>query len=138
MNNYRVKWSFIWPKNHPLGCLSMLFVVIYVYQIIRGLYDFIFVHSPYLCLHIVSAVVISSSYLYRTQFYQYWRYSKCLNIFRACEALQQCLPDQLRDGTFTDSLQEDKSTKHWLSLLIKNVDTYSINSRQVGISPLAS
>ncbi|XP_031638386.1 CCR4-NOT transcription complex subunit 9 [Contarinia nasturtii] len=57
---------------------------------------------------------------------------------RACEALQQCLPDQLRDATFAVSLQEDKSTKHWLSLLIKNVDTYSINPRQVGISPLAS
>lgn len=53
---------------------------------------------------------------------------------RACEALQQCLPDQLRDATFAACLQEDKSTKHWLSLLIKNVDTYSINPR-VGISP---
>lgn len=57
---------------------------------------------------------------------------------RACEALQQCLPDQLRDSTFAACLQEDKSTKHWLALLIKNVDNYSINPRQVGISPLAS
>lgn len=55
---------------------------------------------------------------------------------RACEALQQCLPDHLRDGTFSACLIEDKSTKHWLSLLIKNVDTYSVNPRQVGISPL--
>lgn len=61
-------------------------------------------------------------------------------VCRACEALQQCLPDQLRDATFAACLQDDKdkSTKHWLSLLIKNVDTYSINPRQVGISPLTS
>lgn len=58
--------------------------------------------------------------------------------FRACEALQQCLPDQLRDATFAACLLEDKPTKHWLTLLIKNVDTYSINPRQVGISPLTS
>lgn len=63
-----------------------------------------------------------------------------LKLCRACEALQQCLPDQLRDSTFAACLQEDKdkATKHWLTLLIKNVDTYSINPRQVGISPLTS
>merc|ERR1712210_400727 len=32
---------------------------------------------------------------------------------RACEALCQCLPDQLKD---------DKSTKHWLSMLLKNLE----------------
>ncbi|KAF5269248.1 hypothetical protein FQR65_LT02549 [Abscondita terminalis] len=40
---------------------------------------------------------------------------------RAREALRQCLPDQLRDTTFNASLQEDKSTKHWLSQLLKNL-----------------
>ena len=41
---------------------------------------------------------------------------------RACEALCQCLPDQLRDNTFEACLKEDKSTKHWLSQLLKNLD----------------
>lgn len=60
--------------------------------------------------------------------------------FRAREALRQCLPDQLRDATFTACLQEDKSTKHWLTLLIKNLEPGSVptDPRQVGISPLTS
>lgn len=61
---------------------------------------------------------------------------------RAREALRQCLPDQLRDATFAICLQDDKSTKHWLALLIKNLEPGSIvanpDPRQVGISPLAS
>lgn len=60
---------------------------------------------------------------------------------RAREALRQCLPDQLRDSTFANCLQDDKSTKHWLALLIKNLEPGSIVAnpdRQVGISPLAS
>jgi CCR4-NOT transcription complex subunit 9 len=40
---------------------------------------------------------------------------------RACEALCQCLPDQLKDGTFDVCLKDDKSTKHWLTLLLKNL-----------------
>ncbi|XP_058129401.1 CCR4-NOT transcription complex subunit 9 [Anopheles ziemanni] len=60
---------------------------------------------------------------------------------RAREALRQCLPDQLRDGTFSACLQEDKSTKHWLTMLLKNLDTVPVpggDPRQVGIQPLAS
>lgn len=60
---------------------------------------------------------------------------------RAREALRQCLPDQLRDGTFAACLQEDKSTKPWLTLLLKNLETVSVpgaDPRQVGISPLTS
>lgn len=60
---------------------------------------------------------------------------------RAREALRQCLPDQLRDGTFAACLQEDKSTKPWLSLLLKNLETVTVpgaDPRQVGISPLTS
>lgn len=60
-------------------------------------------------------------------------------IFRAREALRQCLPDQLRDQTFAPCLQEDKSTNHWLSQLLKNLDTPGTSDpRQVGISPLTS
>lgn len=57
---------------------------------------------------------------------------------RAREALRQCLPDQLRDTTFNACLQEDKSTKHWLSQLIKNLDTPGPTDPRVGISPLTS
>lgn len=42
--------------------------------------------------------------------------------FRAREALRQCLPDQLRDSTFSACLNEDKSTKNWLAQLIKNLE----------------
>lgn len=57
---------------------------------------------------------------------------------RAREALRQCLPDQLRDATFNICLQEDKSTKHWLSQLLKNLETPGAipDPRQVGMSPL--
>lgn len=60
---------------------------------------------------------------------------------RAREALRQCLPDQLRDATFVACLQDDKSTKHWLTLLIKNLEINSVattDPRQIGISPLTS
>ncbi|KAF5269247.1 hypothetical protein FQR65_LT02548 [Abscondita terminalis] len=58
---------------------------------------------------------------------------------RAREALRQCLPDQLRDTTFNACLQEDKSTKHWLSQLLKNLETpVPPDPRQVEIPPLTS
>ncbi|KAJ6636809.1 CCR4-NOT transcription complex subunit 9 [Pseudolycoriella hygida] len=60
---------------------------------------------------------------------------------RAREALRQCLPDQLRDATFAGCLQDDKSTKYWLSLLLKNLENGSVappDPRQMGISPLPS
>ncbi|VDK81489.1 unnamed protein product, partial [Onchocerca ochengi] len=40
---------------------------------------------------------------------------------KALQALRQCLPDQLRDETFTRVLADDKSTKHWLKQLLKNI-----------------
>nr|ACO15681.1 Cell differentiation protein RCD1 homolog [Caligus clemensi] len=46
---------------------------------------------------------------------------------RACEALCQCLPDQLKDETFLECLKEDKSTKHWLGQLLKNLDAMSLS-----------
>lgn len=59
-----------------------------------------------------------------------------LCLYRAREALRQCLPDQLRDGTFSACLQEDKSTKHWLTQLIKNLETHPSVDQSVGMSPL--
>jgi len=46
---------------------------------------------------------------------------------RACEALCQCLPDQLKDDTFAPCLKDDKSTKHWLSQLLKNLQNMAPN-----------
>lgn len=58
---------------------------------------------------------------------------------RAREALRQCLPDQLRENTFAACLQEDKSTNHWLSQLLNNLETpATADARQVGMSPLTS
>ncbi|UYV69458.1 RQCD1, partial [Cordylochernes scorpioides] len=42
---------------------------------------------------------------------------------RAREALRQCLPMALQDGTFTLLLKDDTSTRHWLSQLLKNLET---------------
>lgn len=54
---------------------------------------------------------------------------------RAREALRQCLPDQLKDNTFSNCLKDDKSTKHWLSQLLKNLETNSVGDPRV-IPPL--
>ncbi|CAM6102056.1 unnamed protein product [Calypogeia fissa] len=40
---------------------------------------------------------------------------------RACEALKTCLPDLLRDGTFSQCLREDLTTRRWLTQLLINV-----------------
>lgn len=45
---------------------------------------------------------------------------------RAREALRQCLPDQLKDGTFSNCLKDDASTKRWLSQLMKNLQDPSL------------
>ena len=50
----------------------------------------------------------------------------CL-LFRACEALCQCLPDQLKDDTFAECLKDDKSAKHWLTHLFKNLENMNSN-----------
>lgn len=41
---------------------------------------------------------------------------------RAREALRQCLPDQLKDGTFSNCLKDDASTKRWLMQLQTNLE----------------
>jgi CCR4-NOT transcription complex subunit 9 len=42
---------------------------------------------------------------------------------RAREALRQCLPDSLRDATFSTALKDDVSTKRWLAQLLYNITT---------------
>lgn len=44
---------------------------------------------------------------------------------RAREALRQCLPDQLKDNTFSACLKDDRSTRNWLSQLLKNLEEVS-------------
>lgn len=44
---------------------------------------------------------------------------------RAREALKSCLPIELRDQTFANGLREDKSTKNWLTQLLKNLEASS-------------
>lgn len=50
---------------------------------------------------------------------------------RAREALRQCLPDQLKDSTFVMCLKEDKSTKHWLSQLLKNLESAPVTEERL-------
>ncbi|KAH7654366.1 CCR4-NOT transcription complex subunit 9 protein [Dioscorea alata] len=40
---------------------------------------------------------------------------------RACEALHNCLPDMLKDGTFNNCLRDDLVTRRWLQQLLHNV-----------------
>ena len=44
---------------------------------------------------------------------------------RAREALRQCLPDALRDATFSACLKDDVTTKRWLTQLLFNISTGS-------------
>jgi CCR4-NOT transcription complex subunit 9 len=42
-------------------------------------------------------------------------------IFRAREALRQCLPELLRNPQFTACLKTDETTRRWLAQLLMNV-----------------
>lgn len=44
-----------------------------------------------------------------------------LNSSSAREALRQCLPEQLKDNTFSVTLKDDSTTKKWLSQVLQNV-----------------
>jgi len=41
-------------------------------------------------------------------------------VCRAREALKQCLPDLLRDPSFTACLKDDMTTRRWLAQLLAN------------------
>ena len=40
---------------------------------------------------------------------------------RALQALTQCLPDQLKDNTFKEMLEQDRNVKNWHRTLLKNL-----------------
>ena len=44
---------------------------------------------------------------------------------RAREALRLCLPDALRDDTFSTVLRQEESVLRWLNLLLKNISDSS-------------
>ncbi|KAF3683402.1 hypothetical protein FXO37_01911 [Capsicum annuum] len=45
----------------------------------------------------------------------------CTTAERACDVLRTCLPDMLRDTTFSSYLREDTTTRRWLQQLLHNV-----------------
>ncbi|XP_078162695.1 cell differentiation, Rcd1-like protein isoform X2 [Carex rostrata] len=54
---------------------------------------------------------------------------------RACAALQSCLPEMLKDGTFNSCLRDDPATRRWLSQLLSNVNS-TISAAQGGMDHL--
>ncbi|KAL0719072.1 hypothetical protein Bca4012_068396 [Brassica carinata] len=51
---------------------------------------------------------------------------------RACAALGSCLPDSLRDGTFSNCLREDQIARRWLQQLVHNVGVGRVPTHQGG------
>ncbi|XP_021277761.1 CCR4-NOT transcription complex subunit 9 isoform X2 [Herrania umbratica] len=51
---------------------------------------------------------------------------------RACDALRSCLPDMLRDATFSTCLREDQTTRRWLQQLLHNVGVNRVPTLQAG------
>ena len=47
-------------------------------------------------------------------------------VCRARDALRQCLPEPLRDGTFSNVLKDDATTKRWLAQLLVNLSDTSV------------
>jgi len=52
---------------------------------------------------------------------------------RSREALRQCLPEPLRDGTFQNVLKDDQTTKRWLGQLLMIVENVGLG---VGVSSM--
>ncbi|GKU94120.1 hypothetical protein SLEP1_g7648 [Rubroshorea leprosula] len=51
---------------------------------------------------------------------------------RACDALRSCLPDMLRDATFSSCLREDPTTRRWLQQLLHMVGASRVPTIQAG------
>ncbi|PON91237.1 Rcd1/Caf [Trema orientale] len=51
---------------------------------------------------------------------------------KACDALRSCLPDMLRDATFSSCLREDPTTRRWLQQLLHNVGVSRVPALQPG------
>uniref|UniRef100_A0A0K0DC40 CCR4-NOT transcription complex subunit 9 n=1 Tax=Angiostrongylus cantonensis TaxID=6313 RepID=A0A0K0DC40_ANGCA len=70
--------------------------------------------SSRLLKHVGCLVVAYNALKHVLNFFDFIFYS-------AQQALRQCLPDQLKDETFRAILDEDKSSRHWLRLLMSNL-----------------
>ena len=57
-------------------------------------------------------------------------YLRLTDNLRAKEALKLCLPDELKNNTFSNYLKDDPSTKKWLIQLIKNLEPFTPNTNQ--------
>src|SRR6218665_370212 len=49
-------------------------------------------------------------------------YLRLSDNMRAREALQACMPDQLKNNTFANCLKDDRTTKNWLQLFLQNIE----------------
>ena len=49
-------------------------------------------------------------------------YLRLSDNLRAREALQACIPDQLKNNTFANCLKEDRTTKNWLQMFLQNIE----------------
>ncbi|KAI6207227.1 CCR4-NOT transcription complex subunit 9 [Aphelenchoides fujianensis] len=57
-------------------------------------------------------------------------YARLSDNNRAVQALAQCLPEQLRDQTFKDFLEQDRSTDHFCKVLLMNIAQGATARRQ--------
>ncbi|KAI6210019.1 CCR4-NOT transcription complex subunit 9 [Aphelenchoides besseyi] len=57
-------------------------------------------------------------------------YARLSDNNRAVQALAQCLPEQLRDQTFKDFLEQDRSTEHFCKVLLMNIAQGASTRRQ--------
>lgn len=48
-------------------------------------------------------------------------YARLSDNNRAVQALAQCLPEQLKNDTFKDFLEQDRSTAHFCKMLVDNI-----------------
>jgi CCR4-NOT transcription complex subunit 9 len=53
---------------------------------------------------------------------------------RAREALRQCLPEPLRDATFSSVLRDDAATKRCLTQLLLNLSDSVVDPNSTGVS----
>jgi CCR4-NOT transcription complex subunit 9 len=56
-------------------------------------------------------------------------YARLSDNNRAVQALAQCLPEQLRNDTFKEFLETDRSTQHFCKLLLDNIAQGAIQGR---------
>ncbi|KAK1391868.1 cell differentiation protein RCD1-like [Heracleum sosnowskyi] len=54
---------------------------------------------------------------------------------RACNAFRTCLPDILRDTTFSSCLREDPTSRKWLQQLLIKVDGPRVELQAAGMAP---